>query len=341
MSMNMKKKRQKILVIVGPTASGKSDLAVSLAKKFNGEIISADSRQVYRGMDIGTGKITKKEMKGIRHHLLDVADPKRRFDAEKYHILARAAIDDIISRDKLPIICGGTGFYIDAVLSNNPFTNVPPNLKLRKKLSTKSPAGLLLILKKLDPKRAKKISKSNSEKNNQRRIIRAIEIAYKGRAMHEAMHDFAKSATHEPCGDCAQSSAESSADSPWKNMPPQKDQYAPIFIGIKLDPVELKKRILSRLLKRLDHGMIKEARRLHRQGLSWKRMDELGLEYRYLARYLQKKMSKEEMVERLNTEIWHYARRQRLWWKRNKKIKWFDPANKKKILERVGDLFGK
>src|ERR1035437_3338269 len=168
--MSMKKQKQKILVVLGPTASGKSDLAVRLAKKFNGEIISADSRQVYRGMDEGTGKITKSEMRGVRHHLLDVADPKKRFNAEKYRVLARAAIDDIVSRGKLPIICGGTGFYIDAVLDENPFPNVPPNLKLRKKLEKKTAASLLLILKKIDPKRAAAISKSDSEKKNARPI---------------------------------------------------------------------------------------------------------------------------------------------------------------------------
>ena len=152
--MQKKIKKTKVVIVVGPTASGKSDLAVSLAKKFKGEVVSADSRQVYRGMDIGTGKITKREMKGIRHHLLDVADPKKRFSAENYRTLARTAIDDIASRKKLPIICGGTGFYIDALLNEKLLPNVPPDPKLRKKLAKKSAPQLLLILKKLDPKRA-------------------------------------------------------------------------------------------------------------------------------------------------------------------------------------------
>jgi tRNA dimethylallyltransferase len=305
MSKDIKKNRQKILVIVGPTASGKSDLAVSMAKKFNGEIISADSRQVYRGMDIGTGKITKREMKGVRHHLLDMANPKRRFSAEKYRILARAAIDDIVSRGKLPIICGGTGFYIDAVLDENPFPNVPPNLKLRKKLSKKSPADLLLILKKLDPKRARVISKSNSEKNNQRRIIRAIEIAL---------------------------SAWSAETSPMRTklrFPQQK--YSATFIGIKLDTVELKKRIRNRLGKRLKHGMIAEARRLHTRGLSWKRMDELGLEYKYMAQYLQMKMPMDELIETLSAKIWQYARRQKTWWRKDGRIRWYRPEEVEKM----------
>jgi tRNA dimethylallyltransferase len=320
-------KKTKVVIVVGPTASGKSDLAVSLAKKFKGEIISADSRQVYRRLDIGTGKITKREMKGIRHHLLDVADPKKRFDAEKYRTLARAAIDDIASRKKLPIICGGTGFYIDAILNEKLLPNVPPNTKLRKKLSKKPAAQLLLILKKLDPGRAAVISSSNSEKKNARRLIRAIEVAYarkngvEGRRSHE----------NRP--------ADKATNLPWTGVPSFRNQYAPFFIGIKLERDELRKRILARLEKRLDHGMINEARQLHNPptggGLSWKRMDELGLEYRYLAKFLQGKMEKEEMVNKLNTEIWHYARRQMTWWKRNKKIKWFDLANKKKIIERV------
>lgn len=306
---------QKILVVLGPTASGKSDLAVSLAKKFNGEVISADSRQVYRGMNIGTGKITKREMKGIRHHLLDVANPKKQFSAENYRVLAHAAIDDIASRGKLPIICGGTGFYIDAILKENPFPSVPPDENLRKKLSKKSAAQLLLILKKLDPKRAKVILKSNSEKNNARRIIRAIEIASK-------MASLIKEKEGQRA--CSAWPAETSRErSPMLSL---KYQYAPIFIGIKLSTDDLKKRIKVRLLKRLKHGMIREAHQLHTHGLSWKRMDELGLEYRYLAKYLQGKISKEEFVERLNTEIWHYAKRQMTWFKRNKKIRWFEPS---------------
>lgn len=317
MSTDIKKNRQKILVLLGPTASGKSDLAVSMAKKFNGEIISADSRQVYRGMNEGTGKITKREMKGVRHHLLDVADPKKRFNAEKYRILARAAIGDIISRGKLPIICGGTGFYIDAVFCDNPFPNVPPNSKLRKKLSNKSPTQLLLILKKLDPKRARVILKSDSEKKNVRRIIRAIEIAYAKKIMDGRRSRW--------------SIGGSSAAPQGYGKPTIHQEYNTIFIGIKPSPEDLRRRIHTRLLKRLEHGMIDEARRLHRKGLSWKRMDELGLEYRYLAKYLQGKMLKEEMVERLNTEIWHYAKRQMTWFKRNKRIRWFKPKYQTKI----------
>jgi tRNA dimethylallyltransferase len=126
--------KKRIVVIVGPTAVGKSDYAVDYAIKNNGEIISADSRQVYKGMDIGTGKITQIEMKGIKHYLLDVADPKEQFNVNTFKILAEKAIDDISSRKKLPIICGGTGFYIDAVVNNISYPDVPHNNILSKNL---------------------------------------------------------------------------------------------------------------------------------------------------------------------------------------------------------------
>ena len=318
----MQTKIQKIIVIIGPTASGKSGLAVSISKKFNGEVISADSRQVYRGMDIGTGKITKSEMRGVQHHLLDVADPKYRFSAENYRVMAHEAISGIISRGKIPIICGGTGFYIDAVLKEDPFPNMAPNYKLRDKLEKKSAAYLLLILKKIDPKRAMAISKSNSEKNNARRIIRAIEIAslYKGSPCIRG----------KPLDKYISTRVALVQTNRYKGSP-CTNRYDPIFIGIKPDNEDLKKRILSRLLKRMKNGMVAEARRLHTHGLSWKRMEELGLEYRYLARYLQGKIGKEEFIEKLNTEIWHYARRQMTWFRRNSKIRWFDLRQENKI----------
>ncbi|HDO23680.1 MAG TPA: tRNA (adenosine(37)-N6)-dimethylallyltransferase MiaA, partial [bacterium] len=162
----------KVIVILGPTASGKSEMAVKLAKKFNGEIISADSRQVYRGMDIGTGKITQKEMRGIPHHLLDVASPKKVFTVIDFKKRAEKAIKDIIKRGKISIICGGTGFYIQAITGGISIPEVKPNWKLRKQLEKKNAEQLFKMLKKLDPKRSKTI-----DAKNPRRLIRAIELA--------------------------------------------------------------------------------------------------------------------------------------------------------------------
>ena len=163
---------QKIIVIVGPTSSGKSDLAVIIAKKFKGEIVSADSRQVYKGMDIGTGKITKKEMRGIPHHLIDVASPRQKYSVAKYKREAEKAIRDITNRGNIPIVCGGTGFYIQSIVDDIVFPEVKSNSNLRKKLSKLSPEELFLELKKIDENRAQKI-----DPHNPHRLIRAIEIA--------------------------------------------------------------------------------------------------------------------------------------------------------------------
>jgi tRNA dimethylallyltransferase len=166
--------KPKMVVIVGPTSSGKSDLAVALAKKFNGEVISADSRQVYKGLNIGTGKITKKEMRGVKHHLLDVADPRKQFTVSDFLDLTNKTIVQIVKSGKLPIVCGGTGFYIDALLGEKQIPEVPPNPKLRKQLENKTTKELFKMLQKLDPERAK-----NIDAQNPRRLVRAIEIAKK------------------------------------------------------------------------------------------------------------------------------------------------------------------
>ena len=281
---------QKIIVIVGPTASGKSDFAVRLARKMGGEIISADSRQVYKGLDIGTGKITKREMKGVPHHLLDVASPKCTFTAHDFTIYGKKAIADIMRRGKVPIIVGGTGFYIDALVGRISLPDVPVNKKLRTRLNKKTLAQLFALLKRRDPKRAAAIKKKN-ELNNTHRLIRALEITY-GKKMSPYM---------------------------------ETSRYDVVWIGIRPNVQELKKNIKKRLLARFGKGMVVEAGRLHKGGLSYKRMDALGLEYRYLALYLQNKISKKELVEQLSTKIWQYARRQMTYWKRNKNITWFSP----------------
>lgn len=293
----MKKSFQKCIAIVGPTAVGKSSLAIALARKYNGEIISADSRQVYAGLDIGTGKTTIKEMAGVPHHLLDVVNPKKQYSAAEFQKLGKEKITDILSRGKLPIICGGTGLYVDSLLTNNQFPEVPPNEKLRAKLDTKTTMELFQMLKRLDPRRAKTI-----DPHNPRRLVRAIEIA-----------------------------------TALGKVPPlelQTTSYKPLttlWIGLMLPPEELKKRIADRLEKRLKTGMVQEAKRLHARGLSWKRMEELGLEYRYLARFLQKQITKEEMITSLQSEIRHYAKRQIVWFKRNTEIQWFAPRDTTKI----------
>ncbi len=296
----MNKHKQKVLVIVGPTASGKSDLGVKLARKFKGEVISADSRQVYKGLNIGTGKITKKEMLGVPHHLLDVADPKKQFNGSDYKILGEEALRKIISKNKLPIVVGGTGFYVDILSCSINFPNVPPDPKFREAHINKSAETLFKMLQKKDPVRAKEV-----DRFNKLRLIRALEIV-------KALGKVPK------------------LEAP--NSP-----YEFIYVGIK--PEDLNTRIEKRLMKRMPR-MIKEAKKLHKNGLTYKRMEELGLEYKFLAKYLKGEMGKEEMTEKLNIAIRQYARRQMTWFKRNKKIKWFSPEEYKKIETHAINMLG-
>jgi tRNA dimethylallyltransferase len=285
-----------IVVILGPTASGKSALSVKLAKKLDGEIISADSRQVYKRLDIGTGKITRKEMQGVPHHLLDVADPRRQFTVIRFVKLAKKAISDIQKRGRLPIICGGTGFYIEALVDGMVMPDVPADKKLRARLSGMSAPKLLAMLKKLDPKRFTQISRNESDRGNPRRIIRAIEVAKSG---GKTVNSKSQDVRHP--------------GSP----------YSATFIGINPPRTDLRKKIHTRLVKRLNAGMLDEAKKLHKKGLSWKRMEEFGLEYRYMARFLQGKISKEEMIAKLDIEICNYAKRQMTWFRREPRIRWF------------------
>lgn len=308
--MNSKRKT-KLIVVVGPTASGKSELAIKIAKKIEGEIISADSRQVYRGLDIGTGKVEGKWRpsrqarrikntvrvqsrtyiyKNIPHYCIDFVDPKKQYSAAEFKTCAQRAIEDTARRGKTPIIAGGTGFWIDAVVYDMHLPEVPPNEALRKKLAKKSAAELLLLLKKLDPERAKTI-----EQKNPRRIIRAIEIA---RALGKvpSIH--------------------------------KKSPYQAFWIGIRPKPEVLKRRIKKRLISRMRAGMIEEARKLRRHGLPWKRFYELGLEYRFLADFLRKKITKEQLFQKIEQENNDYAKRQITWFKRNKNIIWVDDVRK-------------
>ena len=277
---------QKVIVILGPTSSGKSELAVKIAEKFNGEIISADSRQVYKGMDIGTGKITKKEMKGVPHHLLDVANPKTRFTVVQYRKLALKAMDKIFEKNKISIICGGTGFYIQTIIDGIVIPQVKPDWQLRRNLEKLSTDELFNKLKKLDPKRAKTI-----EQKNRRRLIRALEIV-------------------EKIG-------------PVPVLRKQPLAYPVLMLGIKKEREELKRLIKKRLLKRLKAGgMIAEVKKLQRQGVSFKRLEEFGLEYRYITKYLQGKFEHDEMIEKLQKETEHFTKRQMTWFKRDKRIHW-------------------
>lgn len=294
--------KPKVIVIVGPTASGKTSLSIQLAQKFDGEVISADSRQVYRGLDLGTGKVTQEEMGGIPHYLLDVADPKDTYTVADYVRDGRSALDNILSQNKLPIIVGGTFLYIDALLGKISTPEVPPNETLRRDLEMRTAAELFALLKKKDPARAKTI-----DAKNKRRLIRALEIvAALGAVPPTTPNEF----------------------------------YTPLTLGITISKEKLRENISRRIIDRINHGMIEEVQNLYAQGLSYARMEALGLEYRYIAEFLQNKITQSEMMTQIETKSMQYAKRQMTWLKRNTEIQWFESHEVEKMEEVVRKFLG-
>lgn len=277
----------KLIIILGPNASGKSTLAIKLAKKFNGEIVSADSRQVYRGLNLGTGKVTKAEQKIIPHHLLDVVSPKKKFSLAQYQRLAFKAIDNIINRGKVPFLVGGTGLYIQAVCENLAIPQVKPDKKLRTELEKLNLKQLQRRLKKIDPRSFQYI-----DRKNPRRLIRAIEVA------------------------------EATGKSFWDLKQKKPPKYDCLKLGVTYPKTILQQRIKERLKKRLKQGMIKEVDRLLQSGVRYKRLYDLGLEYRRIAQYLQGEIRYQEMIERLYLDICQFAKRQMTWFKRDRQIHW-------------------
>jgi len=296
--MNLDK--PKIIAVLGPTSAGKTDVAVKLAKEFNGEIVSADSRQIYRYLDIATGKPTGEELLGIPYHLIDFLDPKEKFSAGEFKKIAEETIDKIIEKNKLPILEGGTGFYLDMITKGLDLPEVPPNEDLRKELEAKDNEELLEILKGLDSERLE-----NIDKNNKPRLIRAIEIAT------ELGH-----------------------------VPKIKEnpKYQTLYIGIDLDDEILKEKISKRIEGWVHDGLIDEGHNLLDRGLTRDRLNDLGLEYRILGEFLDGEIDLEKMKEKMKIETFQYVKRQRTWFKKNKKINWFKPNDTEKIEEKVRDF---
>ncbi|MFA6422395.1 MAG: tRNA (adenosine(37)-N6)-dimethylallyltransferase MiaA [Candidatus Buchananbacteria bacterium] len=303
------KQNKKFIVILGPTATGKTKLAVKLALKFKGEIVSADSRQVFRGMDIGTGKDLKeyvvasgasrgqsaKASKGskkpakVPYHLIDIISPNTSFNVAKYQKLAYRAIAEAQKAGNTPFLVGGTGLYIDAITKGFVFNkNDTKKLKeIRQKLDGKTLPQLLSLLKKIDPETYNKI-----DQKNRRRVQRALEIYYQtGKTKFESD----------------------------RQSNPDLDI---LILGIAMPIEKIYKKIDSRLETRIQEGMIKEVKKLRKRGVSWKKLDEFGLEYRYVSRYLRGILDYNEMIEQLKNEIHHFAKRQVTWFKRNENIIW-------------------
>jgi tRNA dimethylallyltransferase len=312
----------KIIVILGPTSSGKSDVAIKMAKKLDGEIISADSRQIFRGMDVGTGKIERDKLLGVQplknrrgrtpkdarriflshdipHYMIDIVSPRTDFNVAKFKSFAEKIIEDILQRGKLPIICGGTGFWIKAIVDDVNFPQVKPDWKLRERLEKYSADKLFAMLKKLDPARAKTIDEKNKV-----RLIRAIEICKKIKTVPQ-IPAFAKASAGK-----------------------QNTKYKFLQIGLDLSREKLYDNIEKRVKSRFRQGMIEEVKNIHQQGLSWKKIQSFGLAYFWIPLYLQKKILIEELTEKVIQAEKNYAKRQMTWFRRDERIKWLENYSK-------------
>jgi tRNA dimethylallyltransferase len=281
-------KNNKLVVILGTNASGKSGLGIELALKFGAEIVSADSRQVFKGLDLGSGKVTKEEMKGVPHFLLDVAAPGDFFSLMDYQKLAYEAIDDIVSRGKTPFLVGGTGLYVNAVVDGYNLTDAPVDEELRKKVEAMS-------LNELQDLITEKCSiggiPENLDMSNKRRLERAAEKLLMGKPL---------------------------------NLESVK-RYDTLCLGVTWERQKLYKRIEERLDRRLEQGMIEEVENLMKQGVSNDFLYKLGLEYRYIMMYLRGRFdSKEAFREKLFMEIRHLAKEQMTWFRKRQDITWLD-----------------
>jgi len=293
--------KPKIIAVVGPTAAGKTALSIALAKHVNGEVISADSRQVYRGMDIGTSKVTTAEMQGIPHHLLDVADPMEIYTAANFVHVATSAIKHINSSGNNPIIAGGTFFYLDLLRGKMQAAPVEPDYDLRTTLETYSNEELLELLQTKDSRRANVI-----DPHNRRRLIRALEIVHTLGAVPPAE--------------------------------PQKSDYEWLLLGITRNKDELRARYRSRATTWLKQGFKEEVQQLLAQGVTRARFQEIGFEYVLMLQLLDKEISEAEFIDRFEEKNWQYAKRQLTWLRKDPAIVWITPQESDLALTKATDF---
>ena len=302
--MSSKKKELNFIVITGPTATGKTRIAVNIAHQYNGEIISADSRQIYKGMDIGTGKDLKEySIKGIQipYHLIDILDPNEDYSVYRFQRDFLLSYNKIKSKGKLPILCGGTGLYIESILLKYKLQDAPgPDQSLRESLQNKSTTQLLELFKDISPQKYQNPSK----KDTKNRIIRSIEI------------ELLKTSSR-----------------PDIFINQEIDNF--LVIGIQRDRQNNRELIKKRLIQRLENGLIDEVKNLLNHGLEMSRLDYFGLEYKFVGNYLKNELSKEDLIEKLNIAIGQFAKRQLSWFrrmeKRGIKIHWISPEDKNQI----------
>jgi tRNA dimethylallyltransferase len=293
--------KPKLVVILGPTASGKSALGIALAQRFHGEIISADSRQVYRGLDIGSAKVTPQEQAMVPHHLLDVVDPNEVYTVAQYQQEVNAAVADILARGRQPFLVGGSPHYIQAVVDNLAIPAIPPQPALRAELESRPLSELLVQLEELDPHSAATI-----ERHNPRRVIRALEVCLvSGKPFSEQRLIAAP-------------------------------LYESLLMGVQWPRTVLYQRIDARVDERMQQGMVQEVQHLLAQGVSPERLEALGLEYRYINRWLRGEYASEAaMVERLKYAIHDFTRRQLTWFRKDTRITWIEGYDARKAEELI------
>ena len=302
--MSSNKKKVDFIVVTGPTATGKTKVAVDIASIYNGEIISADSRQIYKGMDIGTGKDLKEYCvndKKISYHLIDILNPEENYSVYQFQRDFLSSYNQIKDRKNLPILCGGTGLYIESILLKYRLQNAPgPNQDLRASLNQKSTEELLGIFQNMSPEKYQDPSK----KDTKNRIIRSIEIEM-----------------------------DKTTDKPDIFTNQNLDNY--LVLGIKQERQDNRDLIKKRLIERLDEGLINEVENLINKGLDISRLDYFGLEYKFIGLYLKNELTKEDLIEKLHIAICQFAKRQMSWFRRMEKrginIQWVSPNDKDAI----------
>ncbi|MFB3160122.1 tRNA (adenosine(37)-N6)-dimethylallyltransferase MiaA [Neobacillus sp. 179-J 1A1 HS] len=300
--------KQKLLVIIGPTAVGKTKLSIELAKQYNGEIISGDSMQIYRGMDIGTAKIKHEEMEGIAHHLIDIKEPDESFSVAEFQQLVRAKISDITSKGKLPIIVGGTGLYIQAVIYDYQFSEAPADEEFRLQLEEMAKEigneALHQELTKVDPESASQI-----HPNNVRRVIRALEIFH---CTGKIMSDYQN------------------------NQQPDL-LYETALIGLTMERDKLYERINMRVDMMISEGLLDEVSRLHRQGLrDCQSIQAIG--YKEIYDYLDGKVGLDLAIENLKQNSRRYAKRQLTWFRNKMEVQWFDMTDVSNLSKKITEI---
>ncbi|MDN3014660.1 tRNA (adenosine(37)-N6)-dimethylallyltransferase MiaA [Paenibacillus sp. BSR1-1] len=300
--------KQKLLVIIGPTAVGKTKLSIEMAKQFNGEIISGDSMQIYRGMNIGTAKITQEEMEGIPHHLIDIKEPNENFSVAEFQSLVRAKIEEIAKMGKLPIIAGGTGLYIQSVIYDYQFSDVSGDEQFRQQLEQRSKEigneALYKELCEVDPESAAQI-----HPNNVRRVIRALEIYHlTGKTMQEFQR------TQEP-----------------------DLMYDTALVGLTMERDMLYERINARVDLMMEQGLFDEVKSLYHQDLrDCQSIQAIG--YKEIYDYLDGKVSLDDAVETLKQNSRRYAKRQLTWFRNKMDVKWFDMTDVNDFTKKITEI---